>query len=143
MIRNLFYLEGLNRFADLGMLLLRMLTGTFLIYGVLDNVVSVERTDEFSEFLVANNFAAPDLMAPLSVYTQLFCGIGLVLGLLTRWAGIVLAINFIVAVLMVHWSQDFRGMWPAIVLIGIGLQFTLTGAGGLSIDAYIARRANN
>ena len=142
MNRNLFFLAGLHRFADLGMLSLRMLTGTFLIYGVLDNVVSVERMGEFAEFLAANKFAAPELMAPLSVYTQLFCGIGLVLGLLTRWAGIVLAINFIVAVFMVHWSQDFREWWPAIVLVGIGLQFALTGAGGLSIDALIARRAN-
>ena len=91
----------------------------------------------------AGKFAAPKLMAPLSVYTQLFCGIGLVLGLLIRWAGIILAINFIVAIFMVHWSQDFREWWPAIVLAGIGLQFALTGAGGLSIDAFIAHRANN
>ena len=107
---NFFFLVGLNPFADLGLLSLRLLTGTFLIYGVLDNVVSVERMGEFAEFLAANKFAAPQFMAPLSVYTQLFCGIGLVLGLLTRWAGIVLAINFIVAVFMVHGSQNFRVM---------------------------------
>ena len=143
MSRNLLFLVGLHPFADVGLLLLRILTGIFLIYGVLDNVVSVERMGEFAEFLAANNFAAPQFMVPLSVYTQLFCGIGLVLGLLTRWAGIFLAINFLVAVFMVHWSQDFRGMWPAMVLIGIGLRFALTGAGGLSTDAIIARRAKN
>jgi len=139
MSRNLIFLEGLARFADLGLLFLRLLTGAFLIYGVIDNVVSTERMTEFSVFLESNGFAAPDLMAPLSVYTQLLCGISLVLGFLTRWAGIVVAIHFVVALIMVHWPQDFRGWWPAIVLVGIGLQFALTGAGGLSIDALVAR----
>jgi putative oxidoreductase len=99
--------------------------------------------DEFVKFLQANQFAAPEIMAPLSVYTQFFCGLALVLGLLTRWAGLILAINFVVAVLLVHWSQDFRGWWPAIVLVGIGLQFALTGAGGVSLDAVILRRGES
>ena len=32
-------------------------------------------------------------------------------GLLTRWAGLVTAFTFIVAVWMVHWPQDFPGWW--------------------------------
>jgi putative oxidoreductase len=143
MNRKLVFLEGLNPFADFGLLLLRMLTGIFLVYGVLDNVLSAERMDEFVKFLQANQFAAPEIRAPLSVYTQFFCGPALVLGLLTRWAGLILAINFVVAVLLVHWSQDFRGWWPAIVLVGIGLQFALTGAGGVSLDAVILRRGES
>ncbi len=143
MNRQILFLEGLHRFADFGLLLLRVLTGTFIIYGVFDNVVSAERMEEFIEFLAANKFSAPGSMAVLSVYSQLLCGVALVLGILTRWAGIVLTFNFVVAVIMVHWSLDFRGWWPALVLVGIGLQFALTGAGRYSIDAFLADRAKS
>ena len=138
MSADVLFLHRFERFSDVGLLFLRMLTGAFLIYGVIDNVVSAERMDEFSAFLSANDFPAPNLMAPLSVYVQLLCGIALTLGFLTRWTGIVVAAHFVVAVVMVHWSQDFRGWWPAIVLVGIGFQFALTGAGRLSVDALLS-----
>jgi len=144
MIRELAFLEKLDQFADVGLFVLRVLTGAFLIYGVIDNVVSEERMAEFADFLATNQFAAPELMAVVSVYAQLLCGIALVLGFLTRWAGIVVAVHFAIAVVMVHWQQDFRGWWPAIVLVGIGIQFSLTGAGALSLDTLVLRKkANN
>lgn len=140
MNRDALLLSGLERFSDVGMLSLRLLTGVFLIYGVVDNVVSAERMEEFSAFLELNRFPAPRLMAPLSVYVQLLCGIALVVGFMTRWAGIVTAVHFVIALVMVHWSQDFRAWWPAIVLVGIGFQCALTGAGRFSIDALIERK---
>ncbi len=140
MKRDSLLLPGLAQFSDIGMLFLRVLTGLFLIYGVVDNVTSVERMREFSVFLQSHNFPAPALMAPLSVYTQLVCGVALVLGLLTRLTGIVVAVHFVIAVIMVHWSQDFRGWWPAIVLVGIGFQFSLTGAGSIAIDALLEQK---
>lgn len=139
MKHKLLFVPDLAKHADLGLLTLRVLTGVFLIYGVIDNVVSAERMDEFAAFLAASGFAAPAVMAPLSVYTQLLCGIALVLGFMTRWAGIILAANFVVAVLMVHWQQDLRGWWPALVLVGIGVQFALTGAGRFSVDSKLER----
>ena len=139
MNRDVFFLPGLQRFADPGLLVLRLLAGAFLVHGVLDNIASAERMGEFSVFLEANRFPAPGVMAPLSVYLQLVCGVALMLGLLTRWVGIIIAIHFVVALVMVHWTQDFRGWWPALVLVGIGLQYSLTGAGRISLDAWLAR----
>lgn len=139
MNRDLIFLNKLGRFSDWGLLLVRVLTGAFLIYGVVDNVMSAARMEEFAAFLKLNSFPAPGAMAPISVYMQLVCGTALLLGVLTRWAGIIIAIHFAVAVVMVHWSQDFRGWWPAIVLVGIGVQFALTGAGRLSADAHFER----
>ena len=70
-------------------------------------------------------------------------GVLLVIGLLTRWAGLLMTFNFIVAVVMVHWSQDFRGWWPAIVLVFISLHFALHGAGRYSVDQWLwARRTD-
>ena len=139
MSRDLLFLPRLGRHADVGLLALRVLTGAFLVYGVADNVASAERMEEFATFMAASGFPAPQLLAPFSVYLQLLCGIALILGLLTRWTGIIVAVHFVVALVMVHWAQDFRAWWPAIVLVGIGFQFALTGAGRFSVDAAIEK----
>ncbi len=140
-VADLLLLTPLARLGDLGLLLLRGVTGAFLIYQSHDNVVSAARMDEFVRFLVQFNFWAPELMAPLSVWCQFIAGIGFVLGLLTRWLGLVTAFNFTVAVWMVHWPQDFPGWWPALILIFLGLLFGTVGAGRYSLDERIARRA--
>ncbi|HEX8644630.1 MAG TPA: DoxX family protein [Allosphingosinicella sp.] len=129
----------LERYEDLSLALLRVATGAFLIYGTQDNVLSAARMEEFVGFLRAHHFVMPELMAPLSVYAQFVGGILLVLGLLTRWTGLVIAFNFVVAVWMVHWPEDYRGWWPAAVLVFLGLHFACRGGGRWSADALLFR----
>lgn len=129
--------------TDLALLLLRLVTGAFLIHGVWDNIESAERMDEFVRFLRRHKFAAPEFMAPLSVWTQFVAGLGFVLGLATRWAGLLCIANFVVACLMVHFAQDFRGWWPALALVLIGAVLATAGAGRWSVDAQLQRRAAN
>lgn len=134
---DLLQLYPLARFEDATLLVLRALTGSFLVYGTWDNITSAERMDEFAEFLAQFGFASPELLAPLSVWAQFACGLLLILGLLTRWAGIVVCFNFVIAVVMVHWTEDFRGWWPAIVLVALGLHFAARGGGRLAVDALL------
>lgn len=133
--RRLLFLPGNARFADLGLLLLRCATGAFLIYQSHDNVFSAERMDEFEKFLAQFGFVYPELMAPLSIYAQFAAGIAFILGLLTRWFGLITAFNFIVAVWMVHWNDPVPGIWPAAILVVLGLYFGLRGSGRLGLDA--------
>lgn len=140
MTRDLLLLEPLARLTDIALLALRLLTGAFLVHGVWDNIISAERMAEFTGFLTANDFVAPHFMAPLSVYAQFLIGIALILGLTTRWAGLLLAFNFIIGVVMVHWNQSFREWWPAIVLVGLGLLFATQGAGRYALDTILERR---
>lgn len=119
---------------------LRVLTGAFLVYGTWDNVTSADRMLEFVGFLGQFGFPAPAMMAPLSVWVQFLCGFALILGLLTRPAGLLVAINFVIAVIMVHWAEDFRGWWPAIVLVFLGLHFAATGSGRFGLDAMLGKR---
>ena len=127
-------LPGNARFADFGLLLLRWVTGIFLIYQSHDNVFSAARMEEFVKFLTQFGFAWPELMAPLSVYAQFAAGIGFVLGLFTRWLCLITAFNFIVAVWMVHWDDPVPGIWPAAILIVLGLYFGLRGSGRYGLD---------
>lgn len=137
---DLILLTPLARLGDFGLLLLRCVTGAFLIYQSHDNIFSVARMAEFETFLIQFGFVYPGLMAPVSVWCQFIAGIGFILGLLTRWLGLIIAFNFAVAVWMVHWPQDFAGWWPALILVFLGLLFGTAGAGRYSLDALIARR---
>lgn len=136
-------LAPLARFGDIGLVLLRFVTGAFLVYQSHDNVLSAARMEEFEHFLDQFGFVAPDLMAPLCVWAQFLCGIAFILGLLTRWAGLVTAFVFVVAVWMVHWPQDFAGWWPALILIFLGILFATSGPGRYSLDQAITRRRSD
>ena len=140
---DLLLLTPLDRLGDLGLLLLRCITGAFLIYQSHDNIFSAARMDEFVKFLVQFNFWAPELMAPLSVWWQFIAGIGFILGLFTRWLGLITTFNFLVAVWMVHWPQDFAGWWPALILVCLGLLFATLGPGRYALDQRIARSGND
>jgi uncharacterized membrane protein YphA (DoxX/SURF4 family) len=137
---DLLLLTPLARFSDLALLLLRWVTGVFLIYQSHDNIISAARMEEFEKFLIQFDFPLPELMAPLCVYAQFLCGIAFVLGCLTRWAGLLTVFIFIIAVWMVHWPQGFVGWWPALILVFLGLLFASQGAGRYSIDHRIERR---
>ena len=139
-LREFLFLPGNARHADLGLLLLRCVTGVFLIYQSHDNVFSAARMDEFVKFLTQFGFAMPELMAPLSVYAQFAAGIAFILGFLTRWAGLITATNFIVAVYMVHWNDPVPGIWPAAILIFLGLYFGLRGSGRYGFDQLFEGR---
>ncbi len=140
-LRKFAFLPGNARFADVGLLLLRCVTGAFLIYQSHDNVFSAARMGEFVKFLTHFGFAMPELMAPLSVYAQFAAGIAFILGFLTRWAGLITAFNFTVAVWMVHWTDPVPGIWPAAILIVLGLYFGLRGSGRYGLDPLFEGRS--
>jgi len=140
-MRTFLYLSGAQRFSDFTLLLIRLFVGLFLIWGVWDNVTDAGRMHEFQEFLRAHGFVSPQLMAPLSVYAQLLVGVAFVLGLFTRWAGILCVINFIVAIVMVDHAGGMRGIFPSGCLVAIGLYLATYGAGRLSLDS--ALKAND
>lgn len=80
-------------------------------------------------------------MAPLGVYAQFAAGIAFILGLFTRWAGLNTAFNFIVAAYMVHWGDPVPGIWPAAILIFLGLYFGLRGSGRYGLDPLFEGRS--
>src|SRR3712207_4162143 len=135
-------LPGPRRHADRGLLALRLATGVFLVYGTWDTVSDAARMRAFAVFQERFGFPAPGLMAPLSAWAQFLCGGLFVAGLFTRWAGWIMAFNFVVAIAMVDRLSPagFRGVWPALALVAISLHLGLRGAGALSVDRALERR---
>ena len=139
--RNLLFLTPLRRFGDEALLLMRLAIGAFIVWGVWDNVTSAEHMQKFVDFQRQFGFAYPEIMAPLSVYGQLLMGLAILAGLLTRWAGLVFAVHFIVAIAMVDHHQGLRGSLPSLCLVLMGLYWGTYGAGRYSLDALLERRS--
>lgn len=139
-MRDLLLLSPLARFGDLGLLLLRLVTGSFLIYQSHDNIISEERMRVFVDFCRQAGIPWPELMAPVSVWWQFIAGVGFIFGLLTRWLGLVTTLNFIIACWFVHRAQDYPGWWPALILVFLGFYFGTRGAGRHSLDAWLDTR---
>ena len=118
------------------MLALRLAVGVRLVEGTQDNVFSHERMEEFAKFLAAHGTPAPLFSAHLSAYAQFICGILIVVGLFTRPAGFVMAINFICALLIAHRTTPFVQTWPALMMLAAALYFLFCGAGTLSLDRF-------
>ena len=136
-MRKFLYLNSAQRYSDFALLLMRLFVGLFLIWGVWDNITDGARMQEFTVFLAKHGFPSPRILAPVSVYLQLAIGLGFVLGLFTRWAGLVCAIHFVIAIAMVDRLGGMRGVFPSGCLVVIGLYLATYGAGRFSMDAVL------
>ena len=139
-MRKFLFLSSAQRFSDFALLLLRVFVGVFLVWGVWEKISSSESMHEFAAFLATHKFPSPEILAPVAVYLQLLVGAGFILGLFTRWAGIVCVVVFAVAIAMVDRHGGMRGIFPSGCLVFIGLYLATHGAGLFSVDAIL--RAN-
>ena len=133
-------LESLGRYRDYGPTALRAFAATFLIYMSQDNVFSAARMAEFEGFLGQFGFPLPAVAAPLSVHAQFAAGALFALGLFVRPAAAVMAVNFVVALAMVHTRMPFREALDPAAMLAVSLALLVSGAGALSVDGLLARR---
>ena len=139
MSSSLLRLSQLDRFGGFAPLPIRIFVGVFLIYMSQDNIFSSARMTEFEGFLAAHEFPAPAIAAPLSVYAQFICGGLLILGALTRWAALVVMINFVVALVGVHLALPLRTWLEPCAMLAVATALFIGGPGRISIDAALAR----
>jgi putative oxidoreductase len=132
-------LTDLSRHTDAAFLLMRLSIGGFLVWGVWDNITSDAHMDRFVAFLRQFKFPFPELLAPFDVWLQFGIGLAFIAGFLTRWAGLLCALNFLIAIAMVDRFAGIRGAFPAWALVVIGLVLATHGPGRLSLDALLFR----
>lgn len=126
-------MKFLDPLQPLALLLMRVAAGAVLAvhgwYKVLDHVQS--------HVHLVESLHLPGWLAYLSAATELVGGLFLMVGLLTRLAGLAATINMSVAVSLVHWPHGLTGpggfQFPLAIL---ALCFALMafGAGPLSLD---------
>ena len=132
-----------KRRREYAALFLRLIIGSFIIWGVQDNVFNRAQMEEFAHFLGARGVPFPLFAAFLSAYTQFVCGLLILAGAFVRLISIPFIINFIAAVIIAHRGDNFRGMFPALLMIFVGFFFLFHGAGKPSIDEWRERRGTH
>lgn len=118
-----------------GLLFLRLFVGLRLLYGVVDNLVSWGKMNEFAAFLQQAGFPLPLVSAVVSVYAQAVCGLLILAGLWVRPAAVIMVVNFLVALFFVHVknADSIEAMTPALAMFFGSLTLAFTGGGRYGI----------
>jgi putative oxidoreductase len=94
----------------------------------------------------------PAVFAALAIAAEFLGSIGLFLGLLTRVAVFGIAVNMVVAIMLVHSANGFFMNWTGqqkgegfeyhLLAIAICVALMITGGGKLSLDRVLSSRAS-
>jgi putative oxidoreductase len=125
-----------------GMLPLRAVVGlVFLVHGgqklFYFGIVGV------ADMLSKVGFMFPQLFAVLLIAIELAGAVAILFGLSTRTAGVVLALEMVIAIFVARIGGGFftpYGYEFELTLLGACLTLAAVGAGGISIDAMLRQR---
>ncbi len=128
--------------ASLGLLVLRVVVGAiFAAHGA-------QKIFEFTlpgtiESFTAMGVPLPAIAAPVVAFVEFGGGILLALGFFTRVIGIMLAVDMLVALVLVHLSAGLwvgSGGYEFVAVLGVAaLALALIGAGRFSLDRALLR----
>ncbi len=123
----------LDRLQPLGLLVLRLALGAILIAHGYSKVFGGLK----GHMSFVGSLGLPSWMGVLSAGTEFFGGILIVLGLLTRLAGLAVAVEMCVAIWKVHFHNGLIGnngyQFPLMVGVA-GFLLLFFGAGPIAID---------
>ena len=129
-----------NRLWPWGIALLRVVVGlTFFMHGY--QKLFQMGVGGVGGFFGSLGIPAADLAAVVVSVIELVGGLALIVGVLTRFFGVLLAVDVLVALLLVHRPNGFfvgdNGIELVLVLAASGLALALTGPGALALDGAL------
>lgn len=130
-------LSKLDKYSIWAPVLLRLALGlVFITHGADKLFGGIVGT---TQFFASLSIPFPGISAWVVALVEFFGGIALVIGLFTRYAGLLLAIDMLVALFTAHFKSGAftQGYELAIVLLAASIALTLRGSGKLAIDNYI------
>jgi putative oxidoreductase len=130
--------------ADFGLALIRIITGlVFAMHG--GQKLFVYGFEGVTGAFTQMGIPMAAVAGPAVALLEFFGGLALILGLLTRFAGLGLAINMMGALFFVHAKAGFfmpNGYEFVLTLLAAAAALTVAGAGPYSLDALLASRSN-
>jgi putative oxidoreductase len=125
----------LNNLQPWGAFLLRLALGLSMIVHGYEKVSTHTELHHYVHYIVT--LGLPYWLGYVSAFTEFVGGVLIVLGLFTRLASALIAINMLVALFMVGIHQGF-GIYNYIAeLAAIAIMLLFYGAGALSLDRKI------
>ena len=132
-----------DRQINLGLTILRVVVGAiFVAHGA--QKIFVFGFDGVAGAFGQMGVPMANILGPFVALVELFGGLALITGLLTRLASFGLLSTMIVAILQVHIKNGFfapTGVELPLSLLGSTLLLVITGAGSWSIDSMIVSRS--
>jgi putative oxidoreductase len=127
--------KWLNNLQPWGALLLRLVLGYTMARHGYDKVIPHGAQKHYAHYVTT--LGLPYWLGYVSAFTELVGGILLMVGLLTRLAAFMVAINMLVALFTVGIHQGF-GIYNYIAeLAAIGIMLVFYGAGQMALDRKI------
>ena len=127
-----------SKLANVGLLLLRVFTG--LTLAVAHGGGKIPPPEPYITLVKSMGFPLPSFFAWLSGSAELFGGIFLAAGFLTRPAAFFIAITMGVAGLIAHAADPFGRKEKAFLYLFIVILYILLGGGRYAIDRIIRRK---
>ncbi len=125
----------LNSLQPWGALVLRLAIGLSMSVHGYEKVIPHGALNHFAHYVVT--LGMPYWLGYVSAYTEFVGGILLLIGLLTRLAAALVAINMLVALFTVGIHQGFGIYNYIIALAATAIMLIFTGAGAMGLDRKI------
>lgn len=132
--------QTLDQALPWGIALLRIVVGVvFFMHGA--QKLFQMGVPGVSGFFASLGIPAPEMAAVVVSLGETVGGLALILGVFTRLAGVLLAADMLVALLVVHRSNGFfagdGGVELVLVLGAAALALAITGPGALALDSLL------
>jgi putative oxidoreductase len=131
----------LNRLQPCALTMLRLVLGVAMLIHGWDKLIpagGLHRTHLLSGAEAFGRYVAtlhlPYWLGYVSVVTEFFGGLCLVLGLLTRFWALLIAGDLLVAIVKVDIHHGYTGSQYSLTLLVIALMLLVAGSGALSLD---------
>lgn len=126
-----------------GLTLLRVVVGViFVMHGWMKLSMGFHNV---AGFLGSLGIALPTLAAVVLTIVEFVGGIALILGVLTRYVATLLAIDMLVALIVVHIKNGFfspKGIEFPLLLLVANINLILAGGGALSVSGWRKKTAS-
>ena len=130
----------LDRFQGLGAFVMRVVLGVIMVAHGYTKIIPKDALYNFSHMVVRMHL--PLWLGYVSAFTEFFGGMLLIVGLLTRVAAFMTAIDMAVAIIKVHLHGGLLGpnsFALPLALFSISLMLVFTGSGWLGLDDLAGR----
>lgn len=125
--------------VDIAALILRLIAGSFMIYGHGWGKFKKFFSDEAIEFVDPFGISATATLG-LVVFSEFICAILIIIGLMTRLALIPLIITMLYAGFVIHGADSFREQELSLFYAFVYISIFLLGPGKYSLDRLIKKR---
>jgi putative oxidoreductase len=125
-------IKWLNSLQPFGALLLRLVLGASMIYHGYSKVIPHGALDHHAHFVAT--LGLPAWLGYVSALTEFVGGIFLIIGLVARLAGFMVAINMLVALITVNRHHGYAGSEYSLALFVIAVMLTFYGPGAVALD---------